>query len=197
MLNKAASRITAYFVARGILNEELAPWSIYALQRRVLTWVSSFFLFLLGACAADAPSSFLFLLCFFSLRKRAGGYHAARLQNCLFLSALLFLGELCLLYPLLLKCADGFVAGGVLLTSFSIWWTGPTAPPTLHLTPAALEENRRRMGRILLIMSLFLCIFAFVPPLFPLACAGALGLFSVLLSLIVAKIFHQEECKNE
>lgn len=86
MLEQLCTKVTFWFTRKGFLEEDLAEWCVYWLQKRILTTVVILVMFLTGGMTFGIDITFCFLLGLLPLRRRLVGFHAESPCSCMLLS---------------------------------------------------------------------------------------------------------------
>lgn len=82
MLVRICSKITERFIHYDILDQELADWCTYWLQKRILTILVVSVMLIVGSLLFGLKSSACFLLGLLPLRRRLSGYHTKSPYSC-------------------------------------------------------------------------------------------------------------------
>lgn len=91
MLVQICSKLTERFIRNGILDQELADWCIYWLQKRILTVLVVSLMLILGSLIFGSKVTVCFLLGLLPLRRRLNGYHTKSPYTCMILSVCVML----------------------------------------------------------------------------------------------------------
>lgn len=184
---KQIERMTQYFLRRGMITQELAPWLAYALQHFCFSAVSYTLLFTWGALFLGALPTAAFLLAFSWLRRYIGGWHAASPLRCCFFSLLHESVCLLVLYPLFLQRPVLFSAMLCALGGAGVLRWAPLPPKGLHESGAeraALKKSSRRTLFFELLLVAALALFRF----YSLALCAALGVGCAAFLLWIARL---------
>ena len=141
MMRQGAERLTEIFCKRNWVDEELRDWCIYTVEK----WLGILMFFMAVTIWMLISGKYLetlyFLVPFYLLRRRIGGYHAKSQAVCFFLSiaivifASAFLGEWLLVLPeKQLFLLDAVAIALVLVVS-------PAYPPQLNFTGEEKKAN--------------------------------------------------------
>ena len=190
-----ANRITSFFIAQNLLDEERRPWYVYALENKLGQALTLLFTFAAG-CALGRPlQPLLVLVAAMFLRQRAGGWHAPSPWLCQFLSVGLaavgcLAGQGCADRLPLLWLAALLAAAGWL-----VFWLAPAAPTNLPFTPAEWAANRRLARRRFLLAAAAAAALQAVFPFRPYGLCVAAGAFLAATS-VLAQTIKQEVDRN-
>ena len=141
MLHKCAEELADICCKRGWIQEGLRPWCIYTLEK----WLSIMLFFSAAIVWASFSDLYVetvsFLIPFYSLRRRIGGYHTKNAYFCFFISiisvmiASSVIGTYLLLLPLwILMIVDSIVVIIAIVIR-------PTYPPQVHFTQKEITAN--------------------------------------------------------
>lgn len=87
-LEQMVHRIALFLVRKDILDNEDILWGEYLMKKRILSIGISLILLLVGLKIAGLFESMIYTINFMLLRRRAGGYHAKSLLQCMILSVI-------------------------------------------------------------------------------------------------------------
>lgn len=144
MMRQGAERLTEVFCKRNWVDEELRDWCIYTVEK----WLGILIFFMAVTAWMLISGRYLetlyFLVPFYLLRRRIGGYHAKSQAMCFSLSIAIvilvsaFLGEWLLVLPEKLFFLLDAVAIALVLA------VSPAYPPQLNFTE---EEKKANLAR--------------------------------------------------
>lgn len=188
-------KITEYLLKKGIIALERKAWCIYALERRMSTFVTVSFIMIVCGLHFGIVETLIFSFSMLSIRRRTGGYHVSTPIACLALSVgIVFFG----LYVAQFLASKALTLSIILVISdILIFWLAPINHPNLKLTPQEMAKNRElslKITTLTTVAAFFLCI-AFPTKLWG-ACA-ILGIACAALSVAAAKFLRQEVKTNE
>lgn len=183
-------------LVRLLPDETTRQWFQYALQRRSLSAAINLLLLLIGLPAVGLVPTLCFLFAFNTLRKYAGGYHAATPLQCLLLSALQTVVCVYVIYPLLRR--DYFLSTLLLACTAVavIFRFAPILPLQLHATVTEWQACRIKARCIVLVEFLVVSLLMLLN-LPDAAFMGSMGMAAAATSLII--VIHpqkKEEDKN-
>lgn len=144
VLIHVCSKLTERFIRRGILDQDLADWCIYWLQKRILTALVVSLMLILGNLVFGAKATICFLLGLLPLRRRLNGYHAKSPYTCMVLSvgvmmvALLIHSSFTQLVSLVFSIVNFVMCLGLVLFVLV-----DQANMQLHLTDEEIKENHK------------------------------------------------------
>lgn len=184
-MEKVTDAITAYCVARGIIDPTDTPWFRYGLEKRILSTLCMALLSALAAFISDIPTAVSFLLGFQLLREKISGFHAKTPAGCLCMSVLtelLFFGWL---YPRF--CLAGMFLGNLLSTAV-IFILAPYNHPDMHLSEDEIQALRSS-GRILAISIMLIALVCGIAGLRSIACGLTIAVTMAAFLLCIAYFF--------
>lgn len=197
MMRQGAERLTEVFCKRNWVDEELRDWCIYTVEK----WLGILPFFLAVTVWMLISGSYLetlyFLVPFYLLRRRIGGYHAKSQAMCFFMSIAIvifisaFLGEWLLVLPeKQLFLLDAVAIALVLVVS-------PAYPPQLNFTEEEKKENLVRKN--ILATGIFLAqIFTDIVLGSSLISFSFCGICFVLITVLIQKNNNKKgERENE
>lgn len=194
MLNKLSLRIATYLLDHGILRQELMEWSIYWLQKRILTCIVVLMMFLLGCSLFDVDITFFYLLGLLPLRRYLLGYHTKSPHTCAVLSILIMLVAL-LFHDLLTKVTSHiYLLLNIPISLFAIMcFLKEQNDPLLHLTKEEMKINNKRALYTFCSVSLTSIVIAILKNSIEYASACQLGILTVVGSSAYAKWKKERE----
>lgn len=162
MIHNAAARLARASCERSWIDEENYEWCIYALEKRISLLLYIAVVLLWADISGLLIETLSFLLPFYLIRRRIGGYHAKSAGACFTLSVLLVVfvslsvGEITAYLPQIILI---FVDATVVITGLLM---KPIYPPQAHFTSAEQRANNLRKNIllyiILLMQGISLCI---------------------------------------
>lgn len=173
----------------NLVKEENREEYIYAIITTIEKWSVIIGIMILGVIFQCAIPSLFFLIFFYSLRERTGGYHAKTYRRCFVYSMLVFLSvmyissQIISVYYLLLIT---FIACTLIM------WMGTINYSEIHMDNEELQNSKKLARYIVFIEFLFILalIYLNVYPLLYVYCCMAI--IVCCISMILAKITKQE-----
>ena len=154
------TRITEYFINKGIIDNDSADWFQYCLEKRISTVLTSVIFFLIAIKISGFWVAFMYLSSFYFLRVRINGYHANTYIGCLlasiFLEVILLKGVL----PLLNKDST-VLLNAISFAAILIW--APFNHPNMHLSDCELHACKigaRIRVFILMLLEIVFAVFS-------------------------------------
>lgn len=154
MLIQICSKLTKHFVRNGILDQGLADWCIYWLQKRILTGLVISIMLILGSLIFGVKATVCFLMGLLPLRRRLNGYHTKSPYTCMVLSVGVMLLALLLhsTFNQLVSLVFSIV-NFVICLILVVCVLADQADLQLCLTQEEIKENHRLAIRILVLES--------------------------------------------
>lgn len=196
VIKQEAEKLSDFFCERKWIEPELRDWCVYTAEKwmRVFLFFSAVTLWMVAA--GKYTETLSFLLPFYLLRRRAGGYHTRKAITCFFISMALvvfvsaFLGTWLIRLPLrVLIGAD--ISAAALGAALS-----PAYPPQVNFSNEEKAANAKRKNILLAVI--------FLLQLISLGFAGKTilahsfcGITLSIITLAVQKIILKGDRENE
>ena len=136
---KWSKRAASFLVQQGIIDETQVDWFVYGIEKRIAS-VCMFPPFFLIALFWTSPiCAVSFFSSFYLLRRRMSGYHARSMGMCLFLSLILEMLFLGVVYPVMQGIRIFIVIGICILLIFTL---APFNHPNMNFTDSELSACR-------------------------------------------------------
>ena len=190
-MHALANGITSFFIDRGLLDEELRPWYVYAPESKLGQGATVLFTLAAGWLQGRPLQPLLVLLAAMFLRQRAGGWHAPTAWLCQIISvgsALLgsFAAAWCAGHRPWLWMGALLAASGLVL-----WLLVPAEHLNLPLTPAELAANRRLARQRLALAAIAAVLLQSLCPFRPEGLCAAAGVLLAAVG-VLAQTIQQE-----
>lgn len=190
MIHRFAKKSAQYFTSNGLIKKSKYEWCIYAIEKRLISLSAISSMLLLGSLIYGWISTVIFIVTFQMLRKNTGGYHANNNTKCFFLSNIILLVSL-----QGIKWTKSLYEVQVIMLLVSILTLLTLAPvnhPNMHFTSEELAMNKQKVFQ-----KLALAVATIVASKIALDGLGVyqsiiMGLFSVSITVIIAKLTRQE-----
>lgn len=137
-------KIVTYCIHNEIISAEDVQWFRYGIEKRIIFLLCTSLLTALVTYLCGVQAAVSFLIGFFMLRERIGGYHAKTPLKCMSISVTMVLLSFGLLYPYLNAGAIIFLGLGSVAAIFLL---APYNHPNMHFSTEELNSLRPR-GRI-------------------------------------------------
>lgn len=157
MIEAAANKIVEQMEKENLLIYNMKEHYVYAFIVVIEKWITVLTIILISLFFNKFIPSVIFLIFFFSLRKRTGGYHAKKFWECYIQTIATYI---VILYttPMLLQHQN--IMYGVLIVSiFLIWSTGTVNHPNIGMDNYELQASKKMVRYILIIESIIIYIF--------------------------------------
>lgn len=174
----------------NLFEKEMKEHYVYALTTMIEKWITTIFILAMGVLAKQIVPMILFLIFFFSLRKRTGGYHADSYGQC-FCGTMGICITIIFTVPILLRnmwVVYGLLIGSIIL----ICLIGTVNHPNLDMDHYELRQSNKS-ARILLCLESSVIIAADSLGICKVwICYMAIAIILCAFLLCLAKILKQE-----
>lgn len=181
---KPIDSFTNMCVDKGYITREDAPWLHYGMEKRIMTFLISIPMLIVGSLISSPIMTASFYISFYMLRSRTSGFHTKSFGACFFLSIsteVFFLG-------ILPRIWNEPIATGLLFASIIIIFTlAPFNHPSMSMSSEELNECARSAKKRLSFLILFLTVM-YAMQLNELAAGILLGIVMVAVTLTFAYI---------
>lgn len=194
-MEQISENLVVWFKERNLVNERNQEEYVYALLVTLEGLITTITMLLIGVELGRGIEAIIFLVAFFILRGRTGGYHAKSFRVCFIATIMTFIAILNMIECL----ADNYIV--MYVTCFVavciIGKIGTVNHPNIDMNINELKESRKRARQILVQESIVIVILELlkVKRLYISCIVVAIILCSILL--ILAKICKQEVNINE
>lgn len=152
MIHNAADRLTAIFIKKEWIREDLAPFCSYALETRMGTLLFFALLTVISLALHKCTEALVFSVTLFLFRRRMGGWHAPSAWICQTVSVCVMLFVVFVAGPLLIRLGVyGIFASNAIIIAAS-FVVPPAIPPQMHLTDTEVVASVKKKNRLLLIL---------------------------------------------
>lgn len=195
-MNQVANRFTEYLIVNGIANEGKREEQIYGIEV-LLGKILNYGTIILLACVNDnfIPIIF-FMMTFFSLRGRTGGFHCRSSRSCYLGTIAIYFFISKIITPIILM--NSFLVPGIIgISGIIIYVIAPVNHPNLEMNKDEIITCRSSSRWLALLISISIMVF-FMLKIIPVSVSymvSGMGMDAGLL--IVAKILKQEVKENE
>ena len=155
MIENIATRMVRKMQKEKLLDSQMEEHNVYAMITLLEKWLTLITIIILALVLGILVPTVLFLLFFFSLRKRTGGYHASKFWICYIESNILYLGVafLCQVLAENEKVMYGLLA----LAASIIGYIGTVNHPNMDMNEKEVQESKF-MARCILLIELMLIL---------------------------------------
>lgn len=187
-----SERFAMYCVRNGVVHEDQLPWLIYGIEKRISSLCVSVPFFLISLVLTNPWCALSFFAAFYLLRRRTNGYHANSVSACLYISLLLEILFLRLIYQLLCGIIIFILLGICVLVIYKL---APFNHPNMNYTKDEISACRvsARVNTYILTLS---AIIAYSAGLYELSKGLTLGITMTTVLLCMAYISEWRK-KNE
>lgn len=190
MIEKIAKNTVKLMIAEQMIKEKQQEIYQYALVMYLEKAITVLSLLFIGYVEKILLPAILFMLFFFSLRKRTGGYHAKRFINCYILTILTF----CIMakYFMFLLQYSVIVYCVTIISVILIFVIGTVNHPNMHMSENELSESKKAARCLVILEGMCIALFEFVyiNPIYSGYMSCAVIMCAFLLCL--AKLLRQE-----
>lgn len=195
MVEKMVARIVNELLFEKIIDEDQRDDYEYAIICQVESFITIISILALSILAKRIISTIGFLISFFSLRKRTGGYHLNSFLSC-------YIGTLCVYGIVIYFCnraGDNLMCMEILaaIASMCIFVIGTVNHPNMHMNSVEVKESKKAARLILFVE---LCIIVFLIQMkvkaIIISCCFS-GIIVCAALLLIAKIIGQEVKSDE
>lgn len=186
----------AVYLTDCLIQNEIAPDSsreeyVYGLEVMIGKIANYSTLLLIAILSKTLVPSMFFMIVFFSLRGRTGGFHAKTPLQCYMGTIVIYLLIIYVMVPLIV--GKIWIYAGILVLSWIIIWLfAPVNHPDLDLDNQEIEECKKSVKWLLLLITL--CMAAAVILDIRTVCIayGVVGVGMDTILICIAKILKQE-----
>lgn len=192
MIEKMALKIVNQMEMEKIISKSSCEYYEYALVGMVEHAITIGTMLLLGLIFRQFLPTICFIVFFFSLRKRTGGFHASKFWQC-YLGTVIIYSVLVQIIPLL--CRNQAVMYAMLfLAMFLICIMGTINHPNMDMSKSELQESKKAARLLVLMEVMILAALVYLKAdiLYIGYMSAAIILCAFLMCL--AKIIKQEVC---
>lgn len=190
-MNGLAQRFVDYLIENHITSPEMRQEHIYGFEvlfGKILNYGT---LLLLSIIDHNIIGTLFFMISFFTLRGRTGGYHAPRASVCYLGSILIYICVSRVMAPFL--SGNTYALLGIMgISVVIIFLTAPVNHPNLCLDEKEIQLCKSSSRRLAIVISLSVCLFVWLEavPIYTAYVVAGMGMDAGLL--IFAKIIKQE-----
>lgn len=190
-MNYIASKFVDYLIANGIASISMRQIHIYGFEVILGKALNYGILLLLSYINGNMLQTLLFMLIFFSLRGRTGGYHAKKASSCCFGTIIIYFAVSGLVVPFLSNNIYA-IWGIVIFSTIVIFSIAPINHPNLGLDEQEVKGCKKvsRWLTMLAVLGVVLSIRFNINQVYVASIVAGIGLDAGLL--LFAKILKQE-----
>ena len=195
MVEKIANNFIEQMVENKIINKEMADMYIYTFICFVEKFITIGSIIIISLITNNLLHTLVFLIFFFELRKRTGGYHLDSFYKCYFATVAIYLAVIHTVTSLVKY--QQWLLGAVVIATIYIVITGTANHPNMHMNSEELMESKKLARLIVLLeVSIILgCVLLGASMIYTSYMAIAVVLCAALL--LISKILKQEVRENE
>lgn len=195
MVEKLATDLIAQMVEAKLIDKKMAVKYIYAFICIIEKFITISSIILISLITHNLLPTILFLVFFFELRKRTGGYHLDKFYKCYFATVTTYL----IVVFIVAHLADypQYLLGVVVIAAIYIGITGTVNHPNMQMNSEELMESKK-LARIIVLLEISVilgCILLNADMIYVSYMAIAVILCAALL--YISKILNQEVTEDE
>lgn len=197
-MNFLANRLTDCLIANQITSDDYREQYVYGLEVFLEKILNFGTLLILSFVNQDFVPNIFFMITFFSLRGRTGGYHAKHAVTCYIGSIAIYYVMSHLIVPIVLQHKyEGILIGILMVSIVVIFLLAPVNHPNLHLDDFEVIKCRRMSRRLIIAECLGLLIFMWLHISPRCISYAVMGIGTDAGLLLIAKMIGQEVKSNK
>lgn len=190
MIEKLTNELVSQMTEAKLINEELEEYYVYVL----ISWIEKFItvgtIILISVAVHKLLPTMFFLIFFFALRKRTGGYHLNKFYQCYLATvasyiSILGMSSVLANYPILLFAMLLWAIGIIEII-------GTVNHPNMHMDSEELAELKASARIITLLEGVAICCFTILEADMVFISYMAIAVILCAALLCIAKITKQE-----
>ncbi len=191
MVHSMAERVTSSMIEREILYEGGREEYVYALETMTEKIITYIVLFSMAAYMHNILPTMTFMVFFFSLRSRTGGFHAKSFLGCLLGTSLIYIVMSVGVFPYFIK-NETIMYVLLIISACTIFVIGNVNHPNLALNSNEVQ-GCKKSARVIIVIE-FVCILCGCILKMNTACIffAAMGVIMCAILLCIAILFKQE-----
>lgn len=193
MLEKMLCKVVNQMEAEQIIDYELREHYIYALVTMVERWITVGSILIISFISKNFIPTIFFLISFFSLRKRTGGYHAEKFWQCYIGTVVTYI--LVILICPILNDNRNVMYILVLLAAIIISIIGTVNHPNIAMNEMELKESKKTARLIIALECLLVYVFVKLNINGICVCYMSVAIILCAVLLCIAKLLRQEVTK--
>lgn len=190
MVEKITQKLTDEFLKSGMIVEEQTDEYVYALTCEIESAITTGSILAISVGIGNTIPTICFLVSFFSLRKRTGGFHLNSFGSC-------YIGTVCIYIFIALSTETLlnhllFVEISAVVASICIAIIGTVNHPNMHMDSTELKASRKSARLLLCIMLTVIAFIRWMDVDVAVICYSLMGIILCAILLLVAKFLGQE-----
>ena len=189
MLSRTSNRLAYYLCNKHYIDPEDFEWCVFTIEKALLQLAFLSILLLLSIVTSSIIETLITVLVFFLMRRRLGGYHAARPSLCLFLSSIIILSCHTAI-DVLLTIPSVVLRSITVLTMASGYLVRPSYPQKAMISQMDLQKNNEAKKRLIILLAgiqLFMAWIGDTVIAISILYGTLLAIISVILQLLMSK----------
>lgn len=195
MLSKTSNRLAYYLCNKHYIDPEDLDWCVFTIEKSLLQLAFLSVLLLLSLVTSSIIETLVPVLVFCLLRRRLGGYHAARPSLCLLLSSIIIVSCHISIY-LLLTIPPAVLRSITVLTMASGYLIRPSYPPKAMISQMDLKKNNESKKRLIILLAgiqLFMVWIGDTVVAISILYGTSMAIISVILQILMSKGGKKDE----
>lgn len=190
MVHKMVKTVVNQMESNKMIDEELKECYIYALVTLAERWVTIITIVIISLMWDKFIPSIIFLICFLSLRRRTGGFHADKFWQCYIGTVATYILIVCLC-PVLCERRE-VLYGIVICAIIVIAAIGTVNHPNMALDSLELKASKKTSRYLLVLESLILFVAVILRLNFIYIYYMSMAIILCAIMLCTSKIIRQE-----
>ena len=190
MIEKLANRLTEQIGLENLANSDMKEYYVYGIVTFIEKWITILTIIAISLICNVFVPTLLFLIFFFALRKRTGGYHANQFWQCYIGTTATYIG-IVIISPVLIEHTI-IMYSMVICAAIVIMAIGTINHPNMALCVEELIELKKAARYVLLMESMIFMVFVSIGAYAE--CIAYMSMAIILCGglLCLAKILRQE-----
>lgn len=192
MFYRASKALADACIKREWIEIQDRDWCIYAIEKRIITIPFWIFIFLWLISTNLYVETFSFLIPFYALRRRMGGWHAPNCYVCFIMSVSIVILSVGVFGKIISTFSNLTIVFLSLVVINTAMLMKPVYPTQVHFSTAEIICNNKIKNRITFVILLLQFVFLLIGKIFPII-YSSLGITMVIISVQAEKIKQERE----
>ncbi len=190
-MNRLSKVIINKLIKDNIINGGMEEEYTYAFETMIEKYSSYSFLLMLALYFDMVIPTIVFMVFFFSIRRRTGGLHLDTYWECLFGTGCIYVFLIKILYPLMIENIE-LLYILLVLSFFCIIFIGAVSHPNMNWSKEELKETKRSSRALISLQLMSISSLAILRANEACIIFAAFGVILCGILLFIAKIIKQE-----
>lgn len=190
MIERLANLIVCQMEEENCCNQYEKEYYEYALIIMIERWITVLTILAISLILRKVMPTILFLIFFFSLRKRTNGYHAEKFWQCYLGTTITYIA-ITFISPML-ETNKEITFGLIGVSSILIWLIGAVNHPNMSMSDSELRDSKKAARYVLILECLVLGTMSMLKVSDTSICYMAMAIILCAVLLCSAKILKQE-----